>query len=194
MGTYGADARFRVWWHIVDISVVASMDTSADSIRVIGEADLLDIARIARSTWKNWIAQELIDEPADGLYGESKLLEAVVVALLVSALDLRRAKAVWASARGTALDHCAQLAPDGTLHGVIDLHTWEMSMASGARAVFAAVRRPRPFPRGYVVVDLGEIIPEARAAFWKRAGPAAALKADRRRKSNQRKRSSGGAA
>jgi hypothetical protein len=168
------------------------MDTSTDSIRVISEADLLDIARIARSTWKNWITKELVDEPANGLYGESELLEAVVVGLLVSALDLRRARAVWSSARRAALDRCACLTADGTLHGVVDLHTWEMLMTSGAREVFAAVRRPTPFPRGYVVVDLSEVIPEARAAFWKRAGPAAIFTADRRRKSKQRKRSSGG--
>jgi hypothetical protein len=80
----------------VDIVVDTSMDASADSIRVVGEADLLQIARLARSTWKNWCKRGLLREAPGGLYGEDAVVATVVGGMVVQALGLRRGIAVWA--------------------------------------------------------------------------------------------------
>jgi hypothetical protein len=165
---------------LVDIVVDVSMDTSADSIRVVGEADLLDLARVARSTWKHWIKVDLVDEPKDGLYREADVVEAVVVSLLVPSLGLRRATGVWRAARTDALSEVRTLA--SSLHLVIDLHTWELRLAKDARELYACVAGRPSFPRGYVVVDLSQVVPEAREAFWNRAEPASTLKKDERRR------------
>ena len=79
------------------------MDTSADSIRVVGEGDLLDLGRVARSTWKNWVRQGLVDDHVDGLYGERDVIEAAVVRLVVEAVGLRAAAAAWRLAREAVL-------------------------------------------------------------------------------------------
>jgi hypothetical protein len=103
------------------------MGTSADSIRVSGEGDLLEVARVARSPWQSWVRQGIIAPAAEGLHPERDVVEALVVGLLTGALDLRRTKAVWRLAQDDVLAACLALPLDrpATLDAIIDLHTWQ---------------------------------------------------------------------
>lgn len=143
------------------------MDTSADSIRVVGQADLLELARVARSTWHHWTTQGIVVEPPTGLHGEAEVVEAAVVALLVDALEPRRAKPVWMSPRHEVVNACLALPLDkpADLSAVVDLHAWELVLAEGAEELHRAVHASTPFPRGRVVIALADVAQEARRGF-----------------------------
>lgn len=160
------------------------MDASADSIRVVGEVDLLDLARVARSTWKNWARQGLVEEPEDGLFGERAVIEAVVVQLLVDAVGLRAAIAAWRTTGDMVLQQLDATvgAPPDEIRLLMDLHSWGLVLAPAAEALLNELRRPAPFPRGQVVVTVGPAVAEARNGFWVRALPASRLRRDRRRR------------
>lgn len=162
------------------------MGTSADSIRVVGEADLLDLAGCARSTWQNWCRKELLEEAAGGLYGEADVIEAAVVRLLVSTLDLRRAQAVWRTARGRVIDACLSLSleDDATLDAVVDLHTWDLRLGRSAEELHSLCRTGASLTPGHAVVPLASAVRDTRHAFWIRATPAGELARDKRRKSS----------
>ena len=164
------------------------MDASPDSIRVVGEADLLDLGRVPRSTWKNWARQGLVDEHKDGLYGERDVIEAVVVRLVVEAVGLRAATAAWRPAREAVLGRLesAEASDPAEVRTVIDSHLWQLVVTSDAEALLAELRRTTPFPRGRVVVTIGPAVAEARTAFWARAAPARDLRRDRRRRATKK--------
>lgn len=161
------------------------MATSTDSIRCVGEADLLEIARVARSTWRNWSKQGVVEVPPTGLYGEAHAVEASLVALFVTALDLRQAAGCWRPARERVLELAVAQPRDDDLSAfdvVIDLHRWELNAAVDRDALVAVLHRPTPFPRGRLVFDAAHVVADARTAFWARAVAAAELKGDKRRK------------
>jgi hypothetical protein len=175
---------------LVGIFVDVSMDTSPDSIRVVGEGDLLELGRVARSTWKNWARQGLVDDPEDGLYGERDIIEAVVVRLVVEAVGLRAARAAWRPAREAVLARLqsAEATDIDEVRTVIDLHTWQLLITTDASALLEELRRTTPFPRGRVVLTVGPAVAEARTAFWARAAFARDLRRDRRRRTSVRAR------
>lgn len=164
------------------------MDTSPDSIRVIGEGDLLELGRVARSTWKHWARQGLVDDREDGLYGERDVIEAVVVRLVVEAVGLRAATAAWRPTRETVLGRLksAKAIESAEVWTVIDSHTWQLVVTTDAEALLEELRRTTPFPRGRVVVTIGPAVAEARTAFWARAAPGRDLRRDRRRRTTSR--------
>lgn len=86
------------------------MDTTADSIRFVGEADLLELARVARSTWKNWLRAGVVGDAPDGLYDEPAVVELVIVAVLVGALEMRQVGSAWRRARDDVLRQALSLA------------------------------------------------------------------------------------
>jgi hypothetical protein len=167
-----------------------SMGTSADSIRVVGEADLLELARVARSTWQNWIAKGVLEPSPDGLHREAEVVEVVVLALLIPLLDLRAAKAVWRGCRERVLDESLALdleRPDD-LDAVLDPHTWELRLARDPSELYTASRADTAFPRGRLVLPLAATVREARRAFWMRAASPRELARDKRRRSGARQR------
>jgi hypothetical protein len=163
------------------------MGTSPDSIRVIGEKDLLEVARVARSTWQNWARQGIITPAAEGLHPEPDVIEALAVGLLTQAFDLRQTKAVWRLARDDVLAACLALPLDrqATLDAIVDLHTWRTALAHEIDELAAALHAPVPYPRGRHVIALAAPVQEARQAFWTRAVPAADLASDKRRRTRQ---------
>lgn len=160
------------------------MDTSSDSIRVVGEGDLLELAGIARSTWKNWTREGLVQEPVEGLYSEHDVIEALVVRLVVEAVGLRTAVAAWRPVRDEVLAGLAALQPgerpDRWL--VIDAHTWLLALASVSADLLEQLARGMPSPRARVVVTVGPSVAEAKSAFRSRALPVRDLRKDRRRR------------
>jgi hypothetical protein len=161
-----------------------SMGTSPDSIRVVGEADLLDLGRVARSTWQNWLKQGVLVGSRGGLHGEAEVAEVVVLGLLVAAVELRRAKAIWPICRDRVVQECVALPLDEDAHldAVVDLHTWELQLARDAAELHAATRARAAFPRGRLVLPLAASVSEARRGFWIRAVPERDLAADKRRR------------
>jgi hypothetical protein len=160
------------------------MGTSPDSIRRVGESDLLELARVARSTWQSWVRAGLVGQTSDGLYDESAVVELVIVAPMLSALDLRQAKSAWVPARQLSLRRAVARPLNGeSLYvAVVDLHTWRLRVAITPQEVWSAIQEQTPFPRGRIVFDLGPSIAEGRSTYWSRAQPSADLLKDRRRK------------
>jgi hypothetical protein len=169
------------------------MGTSPDSIRVIGEKDLLEVARVARSTWQNWSRQGIITPAAEGLHGERDVLEALVVGLLTQAFDLRRTRAVWRLARDDVLAACLALPLDqqATLDAIVDLHTWRTALARDIEELAAALHAQVPYPRGRYVMALAAPVQEARQVFWTRAVPAADFASDKRRRTRRARGATG---
>ncbi len=168
------------------------MGTSPDSIRVVGEADLLDLARVARTTWQSWVRKGLLDETDAGFYREDDVTEVVTVALLVDGVGLRRARAIWPTSRehvvgaGLALD----LEQPGDLLLVVDTYTWETKLCSTADELWQMTREALDPPRARVVVPVAARLQAARRAFWRRAQPVPDLSKDRRRRASADKRGS----
>ncbi len=160
------------------------MDASPDSIRASGERDLLEIAGVARSTWKNWARNGLVQEQEDGLYSESDVIETLAVRLVVEAVGLRAATAAWRQGRHGTLPCLERLdvATADEVWLVIDPYTWQLVLATCAEGLLKELKRPTPFPRGRVVVTVGPAVSEARKAFWARAVPAKDLRRDKRRR------------
>jgi hypothetical protein len=162
------------------------MSAQSDSIRVVSESDLLELARVARSTWQNWIRQEILQPAPRGHYRESDVVEVAVIALLAAAYDLRRTRLIWHGCRDVVTAACTAmpLQGDETLDFVADSHTLQAIVARNQAELSAAIRAPTPFPRPRFAIPLDGIIREAREAFWTRAVPPAELGRDRRRKAN----------
>jgi hypothetical protein len=160
------------------------MGISPDSIRRVSEADLLELARAARTTWQNWVRSGLVETSHDGLYDENAVVELVVVTTLLGALDLRQAVGAWRPAKDRVVSQAVALPLEGDVVflAVIDLHTWQMATATDLETLGHAVRRQAPVPRGRVVFDLGPSVTESRLAYWARASPATELLADGRRR------------
>ena len=161
-----------------------SMDTSTDIIRVIGEADLLELAGCARTTWKSWCGKDLLEEADNGLYSEPALLEVVLVRILVAALDLRVAGASWRASRATVVDASSALTldRDDALDAVVDLHTWELRLARSAEDLYALSRTTAPLASGHAIIPLAPAVRQARRGFAIRAQPVDDLASDKRRK------------
>jgi hypothetical protein len=172
---------------IVDILMDGSVDISPDSIRVVPESDLLHLAGVARSTWKNWTKQTSISESATGAYGEVEVVELVVFERLVEALGLRNAGLAWPGAREAVISGCLalSLADEEVLDGIIDLRTLSVELSASADELQSVVHRNVPTPRAYAVFPLAEIAQEARRGFWRRAVEPGQLAGDRRRRSGR---------
>lgn len=140
------------------------MGTSADSIRVVGEGDLLEVARVARSTWQNWARQKIISPAPEGLHHEDDVIEAVVVGQLTAVFDLRTTKTVWRLAHDEVLAACGALPLDepATLDAVVDVHTWATAVARDPDELAGVLHARVPYPRGRYVLVLGEAAQEAR--------------------------------
>ena len=166
------------------------MDTSADSIRVVGEADLLELAKAARSTWHHWCTKGLLSQSDDGLYGERDVIEVLVAGMLVAALDVRRATAAWGAAREPVLETCAALAiaGDDTLDAVVDLYTLEIAIGRTPQEIEAVTHRVGAFWRGYLVLPLALSTREARRGFRTRAVSPSDLAKDKRRRAGRKAR------
>lgn len=166
------------------------MDASSDSIRVCGERDLLQLAGVARSTWKNWARKGLVQENDDGLYAEMDVVETLAVRLIVEAVGLRAATAAWRLGRHDTLRGLESLGVDQAdeTRLVIDQHTWQLALTMGAEALLDELKRPAPFARGHAVVTIGPAASDARSAFWARALPRDDLLKDRRRRTPARRR------
>lgn len=160
------------------------MDSSPDSIRAVGESDLLELARVARSTWQNWLGQGLVEEQPTRVYGEEAVIEVAAVGLLVTTFDLRSVRHVWAHGRTSMLEQALRLPLEGDsdLHVVVDPFTFDVAVVKGAEELHRAVAAPMAHARGLAVFVMGPPIQEARRGFWSRAGSARDLMKDKRRK------------
>lgn len=170
--------------HSVGIIVGISMGESPDSIRVVGEADLLDLSRVARSTWQNWIKQGAVSDPRRGHYGEAEVVGLVVASRIVDAIGLHKAALAWPRACAATVESALAMPLDGSarLDLVIDLFGLEIAAIETAEALDLALHPEVATPRVFAVIAAGKAIREARGAFWNRAVPPATLRQDRRRR------------
>jgi hypothetical protein len=173
--------------HTLGAFVGVIMGASPDSIRCVGENDFLVAASVPRSTWQNWIRQQLLEPSTDGVYDERAVVELVVAAELVAALTLPSARSCWNAARHRLLPSLLNvpLEYSAQLDLVVSPHDLIAELASSPEELAAHVGSPRYLTRHVVVIPLAPLIVEARRAFWIRARPASDLLRDRRRRGHQ---------
>ena len=117
---WGESCLLSIW------SIVLStiMSVSSDSIRLVGEKDLLDLARVPRGTWSGWIRGGHFESSDSGLYGENEVVAVVIFNVLASALPIRKASIAWKDCGSAVTGACVQLRLDGAdpLVLAIDVH------------------------------------------------------------------------
>jgi hypothetical protein len=163
------------------------MSTSSDSIRVVGEKDLLKLARVPRGTWNGWIRQEHFEGNDSGLYGEREVISVAVFNIVTDALSVREAAIAWRDCGSAVVNSCIQLPLDGEepLVLVIDAHALDGAAAASPEELFDAVHSLVPSARGRIAIPIAALAREARRGFWKRARAASDLAQDKRRKVTQ---------
>lgn len=165
------------------------MSAPSDSIRVVGEKDLLDLARIPRGTWSGWLRKGHFESNPDGLYGEAEVVSAVVFNLVADALPVRKAAIAWEDCGAAVVGSCVglKLDTDEPMVLVIDGHALVGVAAESPDELFRAVHQQKPSPRNWIVVPIAALVREARSGFWKRARPASELRKDKRRRTPKRR-------
>ena len=172
-------------WSIV-LSTIVSV--SSDSIRLVGERDLLELARVPRGTWSGWIRGGHFESSDSGLYGENEVVAVAIFNVLASALPIRKASIAWKDCGSAVTDACIQLRLEGDepLVFAIDVHALDGAATGDAGELFALVHSPVPSPRGWIAIPIADLAREARRGFWKHAKPASELSRDGRRRTAKR--------
>jgi hypothetical protein len=172
-------------WSIV-LSTIVSV--SSDSIRLVGEKDLLELARVPRGTWSAWIRNEHFEDSDSGLYGEAEVVAAAIFNVLASALPIRKASIAWRDCGTAVTGACIQLRLDGDdpLVFAIDVHALDGAATGDPSKLFDLLHSPVPSPRGWIAIPIADLVREARRGFWKHAKPASELTRDRRRRTAKR--------
>lgn len=162
------------------------MSGSPDSIRLVGEQDLLRLARLSRGTWSGWDRNGHYGPNENGLYSEADVVSVVLFGLLGDAVSLRDAGIAWRAGGAEIVEACLALPLDGRerIAIVLDTHSLGMTTVSSGEELFEYIHARVPAPRPWVALPVGEILGEARKGFWLHAKPAAELARDRRRKAS----------
>jgi hypothetical protein len=161
------------------------MNVVPDSIRLVGEADLLELAHVGRGAWNGWIKNGHVSPSATALYTEQDVIHVTVLKLLGDSLPMSKAAIAWRDCEIAVIQCCANhgLEEEETpLDLVVDFQTLATIPAEGAQDLFDAVHSPVPGPRGRLVIPLSAVVQEARTSFWRRARPASDFATDKRRK------------
>jgi hypothetical protein len=167
------------------------MNIDPDSIRLVGEADLLELAHVGRGAWNGWIKNGHVSPSPTGLYAEQDVIHVTVLKLLGDSLPMSKAAIAWRDCEATVTQCCANrgLEDEDPVDLVVDLQTLAAHLAEGSRDLFNKIHRPVPGPRGHLVIPLSAVVQEARASFWRRARPASDFATDKRRKPAARRSS-----
>jgi len=140
------------------------MSSPPDSIGFVFEDDLVRITDLARSTRKNWVCNDLIEEPSDGRYREHHVIATVAVGQLVRVVkrlgDVRR---LWAASGDEIIDAGVRLDAAGYLVAAVEPRTLRLTLA---RSDMELGRALQPF-EATVAVPLAQGIVGAREAFWR---------------------------
>lgn len=161
------------------------MNTDPDSIRLVGEADLLELVGLSRGAWNGWVKSGYMSQSSDGLYREQDVIELAVFKLMADWMPMAKAVVAWRDCQADLLGRCTErrLNDDRAIDLVVDLHTLAADCVEDPQDLFERLHAPVPSPRPRIVIALGQIICELRAAFWRRARPAPDFASDKRRRS-----------
>ena len=162
------------WLHsmcLVGMIMGIIMGISSDSIRVVGESDFLELARVARSTLQHSRKANVLQLPENGVYREADLVATICVARIIEPLSVPRAAALWHKHGSAVQQACLALPLSGgeMLDLVIDTHTLNAAVASQPSDLAGVVHATVPAPRAFLVVPLAPLTREARSAYWLRA-------------------------
>lgn len=162
------------------------MSGSPDSIRLVGEQDLLRLARLPRGTWSGWDRNGHYAPNRRGLYSEADVVSVVLFGLLADAVPLREAGIAWRDGGGAIVEACLGLPLEGSeqIAIALDSHSLRVALVSSGGELFDWIHTPVPAPRPWIALPVGEIVREARRGFWLYAKPAAQLVRDGRRKAS----------
>lgn len=132
------------------------MSTRSDESHV-SEARLCKLADVPRQNRRNWAANELLTDRADGHYGRLDLLELVACASLIGQLGPTDGRAAWTQVRQSYAGHALAARVDV----VFSLADHEAVLVVTDEALARAVRHGRPVR----VISLGEEMQRGSAAF-----------------------------
>jgi hypothetical protein len=161
------------------------MNIPPDSIRLVGEADLLELAGVGRGAWNGWIKNGHVTPSETALYTEQDVIHVTVLKLLGDSLPMSKAAIAWRDCETALIQCCASRGleqEEVPLDLVVDLQTLAADPTEGAQSLFDTIHSPAPTPRGRLVIPISAIVQEARASFWRRARPASDFATDGRRK------------
>lgn len=161
------------------------MNVDPDSIRLVGEADLLELAGLGRGAWNGWVKSDHVSQSSDGLYREQDVIELAVLRLMAGWMPMQKAVIAWRDCQADLIARCGdhRLDEEPPIDLVVDLHTLAAHCVDGPQELFDRLHAPVPSPRATIVIALGGVIHELRAAFWRRARPASDFVGDKRRRS-----------
>lgn len=164
------------------------MNLDPDSIRLVGEVDLLELTGMGRGAWNGWVKSDHVSQSSDGLYREQDVIELAVLKLMADWMPMAKAVIAWRDCQADLISRCVdrRLDDDPSIDLVVDLHTLAADCVEGPQDLFDRLHAPVPSPRATIVIALGPLIHELRAAFWRRARPAPDFAGDKRRKSARR--------
>jgi hypothetical protein len=130
------------------------------------------------------LRQHLSQSP-DGLYRERDLIELAILRLMGEWMPLPKAVIAWRDCEADVIDYYADrpLEDATPIDLVVDLHALAADCVHGTQALFERVHVSVPSPGATMVIALGALIHERRAAFWRRARPASDFADDKRRRS-----------
>src|ERR1700742_424718 len=114
------------------------MSGSPDSIRLVGEPDLLRIARLSRGTWSGWDRNGHYALNENGLYSEADVISVVVFGLLADAVPLQEAGIAWRGGGAPIVQACLALSLEGDerIAIVLDTHSLRVTAAASAEELF----------------------------------------------------------
>jgi hypothetical protein len=140
------------------------MASTPDSIGFVHEETMLRVVDVKRSTWQNWVRNEVLDAAGDSRYRESDVVELGVVALLVRILrNLDDVRTIWRPAReevlGTLLG--ASETPESTL--LVEPKLLRLQLMPPETPLGDALRPHQPT----VALPLTDSIRGLREDFWR---------------------------
>src|ERR1700754_222914 len=105
------------------------MSGSPDSIRFVGEQDLLRLARLPRGTWSGWDRNGHYEPNESGLYSEADVVSVVLFSLLADAMPLREAGIAWQRGGAAIIEACLALPLEGCERIAIVLDTLSLQIS-----------------------------------------------------------------
>jgi hypothetical protein len=135
----------------------------------VGEARMLSICGLPRSTLQSWIASGLIASDPGGAYGEAEVLEAAIISALRDHFALEELTRLWIGLRergsvGAFVARAHELADEDRFDLVIEPTSGRILLALDDAGLVDAVRHPS-IPRPIVVIPLREKLIFVRDAF-----------------------------
>ena len=120
------------------------MNIDPDSIRLVGEADLLKLVGLGRGAWNGWVKSAHVSQSSDGLYREQDVIELAVLRLMADWMPMAKAVITWRDCQADLISRCTErrLDDDRAIDLVVDLHTLGAESVEDPQDLLRQTARP----------------------------------------------------